>query len=251
MLLALPALAFAATGGEKAVVGIGERMNAKDCAGAVERLNAGLRAGYPEVALLAGNLFETGSCVRQDWDKSVGYYTQAFEGGVREGAYRLAAGFAALAHGPDTAAALWWARKAGLPVERCIGRLPKTEDPDRFVEELGKWSGQELATCNYIVGQLSFMYADVRYPLDGVRDEAVGRAVLEYVPSQSHFEVSVNDGTRTGVQNVLAILAHAQWQAGRLYARPAAFDADWKLVFVLPVDVNKGRWWSREPSGRK
>jgi len=131
--------AQARTDGEKAVVGIGELLKANDCAGAVKALNAGLQTGYPEVALLAGTMFEAGFCVKKNWDKAVGFYTQAHEGGIREGALRLAAGFADTANGPDAAAALWWAKRARLDAGTCTSRLPDIDDPDRFVEALRAW----------------------------------------------------------------------------------------------------------------
>lgn len=235
--------ALAATDGEQAVIGIGERMKAQDCAGAVERLNAGLAERHPEVVLLAGNMFETGACVKPDWNRAVGYYAQAFEAGMREGALRLAAGFAAVAHGPDPAAALWWARRAKLPVDRCMARLPKTEDPDRFVEELGKWPGQELAACNYVVGVLSFVHAETRHPIHGVKHEASGRIDVEYLPSQSYFHGTVVNSTGRATRDISEAWSTIQFQAGKLYAKPAGIDPYWKIPFTLLVGIDNGRWW--------
>lgn len=243
-ILALPAcMAFAATDGEKAVGRVGERMKARNCAGAVKELNAGLAARHPEVALLAGTMFETGACVTQDWNRAMGHYTQAFDAGMRDGALRLAAGFAAVAHGPDAAAALWWARRARLPVERCVGRLPDTDDPDRFVQELGKWPAQELATCNYVVGLLSFIHAEIRYPINGVTHEAMGRVEVEYLPARSYFNGTVSNGTGRVARDVSQALGQIQYQAGKLYAKPAGIDPDWKIPFILLLELDKDRWW--------
>jgi TPR repeat protein len=147
--LALATLADAAlayTDGEKAVAAVGERLRTNDCDGAVKALNTGLQADYKEVALLAGTMFEAGFCVNQNWSKAIGFYTQAYDGGMREGALRLAAGFAAAANGPDTAAALWWAKRAGLAADYCTARLPDTDDPDRFVEALRLWRARKSSS---------------------------------------------------------------------------------------------------------
>jgi hypothetical protein len=44
--------------------------------------------------------------------------------------------------------------------------LPDTEDPDRFVEALRAWPAQKLAACNYVVGTMAFIAAEVRYPME-------------------------------------------------------------------------------------
>lgn len=246
LVAALAALAFPAWGrtdGQQAVAGIGERLRAKDCEGAITNLNAGLKAGYPEVALLAGTMFEAGACVGKDWNKAVEFYALASEGGMKEGAFRLAAGFAAAANGPDTAAALWWASRAGLQADSCTARLPKTDDPDHFVEALRAWPARELAVCNYVVGMLSFVHADVRYPMAGVTREIAGRVEVDYVPATSRFKLEARDATRPASKGLLEVFGHALHYAGARYARPAGIDPAWTIPFVVVVDTDKSRWW--------
>jgi hypothetical protein len=246
LVVALAALAFPAWGrtdGQQAVAGIGERLRAKDCEGTVTSLNAGLKAGYPEVALLAGTMFEAGACVGKDWNKAVHFYALASEGGMREGALRLAAGFAAAANGPDMAAALWWASRAGLEADLCTARLPKTEDPDRFVEALRAWPARELAVCNYVVGTMSFVFADVRYPMAGVTREIAGRVEVDYVPATSRFKLEARDATGPASKGLLEVFGRALHYAGARYARPDGIDPAWKVPFVVVVDTDRSRWW--------
>jgi hypothetical protein len=206
--------------------------------------NAGLQAGYPEVALLAGTMFEAGFCVNKNWSKAVGLYTQAHEGGIREGALRLAAGFAAAANGPDTSAALWWAKRARLNAENCTAGLPDTDDPDRFVEALRAWPAGKLETCNYVVGEMSFISAEVRYPMAGIAREIAGRAEVVYTPGRSHFKSEADWGTTGPAQDgIAAVLERAISMAGARYHKPQGISPSWKIPFVVVVDTDKSRWW--------
>ena len=72
--------AFAVAGGAMAqsydsvVSQVTERVNARDCAGALAGLQAGLAENRPAVALLAGTMYERGVCLKPDWDTAVGHY---------------------------------------------------------------------------------------------------------------------------------------------------------------------------------
>lgn len=235
--------AQARTDGEKAVAGIGERLRAKDCAGAAKALNAGLQAGYPEAALLAGTMFEAGFCVNRNWDKAIGLYTQAHDGGIREGALRLAAGFAAAANGPDTAAALWWAKRAGLDADHCTARLPDTDDPERFVAALREWQPDALAVCNFVVGEMAFIAAEARYPMEGVQREIMGRTEMVFTPARSHFRSEARDATGPAHDGMSAVLVRAISLAGARYRKPEGIPAAWTIPFVVVVDTDKNRWW--------
>lgn len=235
--------AQARTDGQEAVSAVGERIRAGDCEAVVKRLNAGLGAGYPEVALLAGNLFEVGACVRKDWDKAVHFYSLAHEGGMKEGAWRLAAGFAADEHGPDRAAALWWARRAGLDADRCTADLPKTDDPDPFVEALRTWPAQRLAVCNYVVGVMAFVAAEAHYPIAGVSREVAGRVEVDYWPALFKFSTKAPGATVPAQYGMGEVIAKAESLAGARYRKPAGIDPAWVIPFVLVVDTEKGKWW--------
>jgi hypothetical protein len=235
--------AQARTDGEKTVAGIGERLRASDCEGAVKALNGGLRAGYPEVALLAGTMFEAGFCLNKNWNKAVGFYTQAHDGGVKEGALRLAAGFAAAANGPDTAAALWWAKRAGLKADYCTGRLPDADDPDRFVQTLRTWPVGDLQVCNFVVGMMSFISAEGRYPMAGISHEIKGRIDLVFTPAMPHFALTAPDANATSSDVLTTVFSRTAGFAGARYLKPVAISPSWQIPFSLDVDTDKSRWW--------
>jgi hypothetical protein len=240
-ILAIPAQAR--TDGQRAVGGVGERLRANDCEGAIKNLNAGLVAGYPEVELLAGTLFESGTCVTRDWNKAVRFYSQASEGGMRDGALRLAAGFAANKNGPDMAAAMWWARHAGLQVDNCTPHLPKTDDPDQFVQDLRAWPAHQLALCNYAVGVLSLVSTEARYPATGVAREIEGRLEIEYVPATSRFKVNPGHATGPATRGLAEVFARALAFATTRYRKPEGIDPAWTISFILVVDTDKSQWW--------
>jgi len=184
LLAAVGTTAHAGTrSGALAVDGIRASIAARDCSLAVDRLKSGLQNDYPEVALLAGSMYENGICVKRDWPRAVTFYVQAHEGGEKDGAARIAAGYADPANGPDVAAALWWAMKTpafrpgacGVPGEA-------REDPDRFVAELKTWPQARLAACNYVAGVLSTIGAEVKYPDQAAAHAIGGDVKLRFLP---------------------------------------------------------------------
>lgn len=168
LLLALAAAPHAAAGtyaGALAVDAIRSSIASRDCNLAVKRLKSGLEEGYPEVSLLAGSMYENGICVKRDWSRAVTFYVQAHDAGDKDGAARIAAGYADPANGPDVAAALWWAWKTpAFQLEHCSVPKEAKADPDRFVAALAAWPKQQLAVCNYLAGVLATISAEVKYP---------------------------------------------------------------------------------------
>lgn len=151
--------------GSLAVEAIRGSIAARDCQLAVDRLKGGLANDYAEVFLLAGSMYENGICVKRDWARAVSFYVQAHGKGEKEGAARIAAGYADPANGPDAAAALWWAwRTPGFGLSRCAVPQEARTDPDLFVAALKAWPAPRLAACNYIAGVLSTISAEVKYP---------------------------------------------------------------------------------------
>jgi hypothetical protein len=243
MLALLACQVQARTDGQQAVAGVGESLRAKDCAGALKHLNAGLGAGYPEVALLAGTMFDAGICVEKNWKKAIDFYSTASAGGVREGTLRLVAGFAAAENGVDPAAALWWAKRAALDAGRCTANLPNTDDPDVFVEALQKWPASELAICNYVVGKISFMYAEARYPIWGVKREIAGRLEIDYRPADDHFRIDPGSATRPAVQAMSYAWGLSHHLARERYPQPSGIPPTWTVPFVVVFDTDKSTWW--------
>lgn len=156
---------------------------AQNCQQAVDRLKSGLKNEYPEVYLLAGSMYENGICVRRDWDRAVTFYVQAHDAGEKDGAARIAAGYADPANGADVAAALWWATKTP-PFRSGACGMPKEAlaDPDRFVAELKTWPQARLSICNYYVGVLSTIGAEVKYPDQAAAHAIGGDVKLRFLP---------------------------------------------------------------------
>ena len=199
LLLILPSAAQAAATsrmGPEAVHEVRSRIEARDCGGAVQRLKAGLKAGHPEVSLLAGSMYEHGICVKAGWDNAVTFYTQAYEKGFPEAAERLAAGYADPAQGPDIAAALWWSvrDRGGARHEPCAVSAAAQGDPDSFVAELKTWDPNKLVICNYIVGVLSTISAEVKYPTRARSWGMEGEVVLRFLPAVPRIELKTGAG---------------------------------------------------------
>ena len=194
LLLALMAAAPTASAGTyagaMAVDGVRNSIAARDCQTAVKRLKSGLENDYPEMSLLAGSMYENGICVKRDWPRAVTFYVQAHDAGEKDGAPRIAAGYADPANGPDVAAALWWAWKTpGFGQKHCAVSKDAAADPDRFVAELAAWPKERLAVCNYVVGVLSTMAAEVKYPELAASHGVGGDVTLRFLMGVPRIEL--------------------------------------------------------------
>jgi hypothetical protein len=195
----LPAAA-AISPGKYAVAEVTDRIEAKDCAGAVAALKTGLKHAYPEVVLLAATLYDHGVCVQRDWNRAVLLYSQAWQGGEKEAADRLAAGFAAPENGADVAAALWWVNRGrlqaapgGQALAACEASPAAAADVDRFVVELQTWPQARLAMCNYVAGVMATLSSEMKYP-ELARTHGVGGDVtLRFVPAAPRIELRKGD----------------------------------------------------------
>lgn len=200
-LLSLPASASVIpTPGESAVGSITLRIKAGDCAGAVDWLKDGLKAEYREVELLAGTMYDLGLCVRRDWSRAVAFYAKAYAAGLPEGAERLAAGYADPKNGPDAAAALWWAMKGRAFHDPGCG-VPQdaANDPDRFVAVLSSWTPQRLSYCNYVVGVMSTISSELRYPELAADFALGGDFTLHFLPAVPRVEVQKGEAREYAV----------------------------------------------------
>lgn len=195
LLALLPAaqLGAATRAGLDVVHEVRNRIAASDCGAAVERLKSGLKWGYPEVVLLAGSMYEHGICVKASWDTALTFYVQAHEGGAPEAAERIAAGFADPARGPDAAAALWWnlQGRGSARTEACAVSPQAATDPDRFVAELRTWHPSRLAICNYIVGVISTISAEMRYPGHAEVLGLGGEVSLRFLPAVPRIDLKM------------------------------------------------------------
>lgn len=206
LLAALPGAAHAGRlpAGQAAVESVTNQILAGDCKGAVGALNAGLAKNHPEVALLAGSMYDNGVCVRRDWQRAVEFYVRAHDAGHAGAVYRLASGYAAPENGPDIAAALWWASRAKPAVmAACRVTGAAADDPDLFVAALNAWPQQRLAHCNYIVGVMSTLAGEMRYP-DRPLSFAVGADIeLRFVPAVPRMDLRPTGSTEFTMMGIV------------------------------------------------
>ena len=191
LVVAYPASAASkAAAADSALEDVRRRIEARDCESAVDRLKGWLKQGEPKVFLLAATMYENGLCVKRDWSKALNFYTVAFENGLPEAAERLAAGYADPANGPDIAAALWWARQGrNFKWPACAVSKGVADDPEGFVTELGLWPEERLTRCNYIVGVMSTISAELNYPKFASEYNVGGDVMLRFLPGQARIEV--------------------------------------------------------------
>ncbi len=260
--LAGPAAADRLDPGPEAVDNVLTRIKNGDCAGAAKDLNEGLVANYAEVNLLAGSMFEKGVCLKQDWKKATHFYVKAYDGGQKAAVYRLAAGFAAPEHGPDMAAALWWASREramfGLS-SSCTVSAGAMNDPDRFVAELNTWPKSRLATCNYIVGVMATLGGEIRYPDKAASLSLGGDFTLRFVPAVPRVDIKTAQTTeyaRLGVLDGTALsdresrratgtfaeeIGQVAERALKRYPQPAGIPADlvneMHFTFEMKIDL--------------
>jgi hypothetical protein len=181
--------------GRDTVADIRHRIELQHCDGAVADLKEGLKKGFVEVALLAGSMYDNGVCVKRDWNRAILFYVQAWQGGMKEAADRLAAGYAAPENGADVAAALWWslrgsdggARAKGMSA--CRVSPAAAEDMDRFVAELQGWPQARLAMCNYMVGVMATLSAEVGYPTLAAEYNVGGDVSLRFLPAVPQIDL--------------------------------------------------------------
>lgn len=196
----LPLACAAATPGQESAAAVTSRIEAGDCAGAVDELKAGLKRGHAEVSLLAGTMYEHAVCVKRDWNRAVLFYSQAYQSGMKEAADRMAAGYAAPENGADVAAAIWWSGKGRIQASPgrqvlapCAVSPAAGDNMDRFVAELQTWPQWQLAMCNYVVGVMSTLSAEIRYPALAQAYGVGGQVTLRFLPAVPKIELKKGD----------------------------------------------------------
>jgi len=206
LLIAPAALAEVPTDGELSVYEIRRRIDNRDCEGAIERFKKGLAKGEAEVALMGGSMYEHGVCVRRDWQRAIPLYVRAWEGGQKEGAERLAAGYADPANGADAVAAIWWywrGRSPILPACGVNGEMPT--DPDRLVAEMGKWPAVQLDYCRYVAGVMATISAEMRYPELAGGFALGGDVSLRFYPATPRVELQQTGSTEYELVGYFAV----------------------------------------------
>lgn len=207
-MLSSSALAEPSIYGQRTVEEITNRIRVKDCAGAVDDLKTALKKDFAEVAMLAGGMYDNGICVKRDWERAVPFYIQAWQGGIKGGADRLAAGYADPANGPDVAAALWWASRNRIGsrtlygIKGCAVRKTAADDMDRFVAELRTWRQSRLQACNYMVGVMSTLEGEVKYPSMAYIYRVGGDVRIRFLPGLARIELEKGGSSEVQVHEL-------------------------------------------------
>lgn len=200
-----------------------------DCGSAVSTLDKGLKAHYPEVQLLAGSLYENGVCLKPNWDRAVNFYSLAYKNGKKEGAYRLAAGFAAPQNGPDVASALWWSSRVNPGLDACVPSGAARDDADKFLADVKTWSDARIGTCNYIVGVFSTIMAEVRYPAQASHWAVGGKVTVTFRPATAGIQLTLNGTEKyllTGVYSGDRLWEENDKQIGSAFVKNVRAVAD-------------------------
>lgn len=237
----------APTESERTLQAVLDAVAKRDCAAAVQSLNAGLSKAFPEVATLAGAMYEEGICLKQNWDRAVSLYERAFTAGHVGAAARAAAGYATPVGGRDAAASLWWALRAktALPAE-CAKLAPLAEDADRFVAALKAWPADQLQACVYsaavmatiqgeaesaglaaaygLQGKVTLSFAPVRGRID-IKEELVAAPITVVLTDAAKRE-SDQQAARVAFSGYLRQTAD---RALKRFDKPAGIPSTWRL----------------------
>jgi hypothetical protein len=229
-----------------------------DCEGAVKRLNEGLPENHPQLSLLAGTMFDHGVCVKRDWNRAVGLYVKAHQGGEHAAAFRLAAGYAAPDRDQDIAAALWWLAHTTprVQVKGCEVQPDAVDDPDRFVAQLKSWPDTRLKACNYAAGLVATVAGEVHYPSRALAHSVGGDFILRFAPGQGRIDIKSGKTTEyqlLGVYNGDFVrerntkyvtgtfeehLQDVAQRALKRYPRPDGIDPSWQFPVMFRFVIN-------------
>lgn len=161
----------------------------KDCPGAVGALNDGVKSKQRDVLLLAGAMFETGLCVKENWERAAYFYQLADKAGNKAAIHRLAAGYAVT--GRDNALALWWAaqRSSALP-RNCIPAADPEKDPEGFAAALTRMPVPEFKACVYMTGVYSAIMGETEFPSAAARSGMFGDVLMTFDPARGAIDWS-------------------------------------------------------------
>lgn len=179
----------------------------QDCPGAMKALSEDVKARHRDVLLLAGTMYETGLCVKQNWEKAASFYQLADAAGNPSATARLAAGYAVA--GRENAVALWWAahRPGSLPA-MCIPTADPEKEGPAFDDALERMPAAQYAACVYMVGVYSAIMAETEFPAEALKYDVFGEINMEFNPSEGEVtftqeapERSLGHGVRDGWNN--------------------------------------------------
>ena len=166
----------------------------KECGGAVRTLNEGMAKNHPSVLLLAGAMFETGTCLKPNWDRAVDHYQRADAAGHPQAAAKLASGYAASVGGPDRAAAMWWALRAGTPLPtECQSVKALVDDAGAFVQALQGWPAGRLDNCAYVAGVMATIAGDLEFSARAAAHGLRGQLRVGFTPARQQVDIATEE----------------------------------------------------------
>ena len=214
----------------------------KNCAAAVKALNQGVADKQPSVLLLAGSMFESGLCVKPDWDKAADFYQLAHAAGSQGAVPRLVSGYAE--KNRDPGAALWWLSSQAWMPAPCRSANHVRNDPDAYVAALNKWPKGQVAACVYMGGVAARVMGDAEFPARGAQQGVLGDAVMHFIPSSGTITWKAKATDRVSVSRVvqagrdersvfedtfLKHLREVSDRSLRQFTRPEGIDPAWEV----------------------
>ncbi|QYF95475.1 hypothetical protein KY495_10185 [Massilia sp. PAMC28688] len=187
-------------------------INSGDCPGAVRQLNAEIKSRQRDVLLLAGAMFETGLCVKPNWDRGIHFYQLAERAGHPSAVLRLASGYAVA--GRDNAMALWWMaqRPGGMP-RACIPAADPLEDAAGFESALAAMPQSQRQSCIYMTGVYASILAETEFPAPASINNVFGDLDMVFNAADgtvSWTQVTLEQATQPGVADGPAGLAFSR-----------------------------------------
>jgi TPR repeat protein len=137
----------------------------KDCPGAVGALNDGVKSKQRDVLLLAGAMFETGLCVKENWERAAYFYQLADKAGNKAAIHRLAAGYAVTGRDPE-------------------------KDPEGFAAALTRMPVPEFKACVYMTGVYSAIMGETEFPSAAARSGMFGDVLMTFDPARGAIDWS-------------------------------------------------------------
>jgi hypothetical protein len=166
------------------------------CVALVSSLNPELARGTPWALALAGQLYESGACLKRDWSRAERLLLKAAGSDYVMAKYSLAAGYATPAAGPDLATALWWAHEAKLtlPTDCIVKGYGDGKSADPFLAEIQQWVASRLRDCAYVTALQGALAAELFSPLAPRHSGQPAFAAVTYFPDGGRLVVEVRSG---------------------------------------------------------
>lgn len=173
----------------------GTEDNKNLCVALVNSINPELAKGSPWALTLAGQLYESGACLKRDWVRAEQLLLKAASADHVAAKYSLAAGYATPAAGPDLAAALWWAHEARLtlPSDCTVKGYGDGKSADPFIAEIQQWGAKRVRDCAYVAAFQGAIAAELFSPLAPRHSGRPAVAAVTFFPDEGRMVAEVRN----------------------------------------------------------